>query len=137
MDQAQRTELAAFLLRISLGIMYLAHGVVLKLYTFGLAGTAGFFESVGLPAWLAYLTTAAEAAGGVLLILGVQTRLVALALIPSLLGAIIWVHAPNGWVFSAKGGGWEYPAFLIVASVAAALLGGGAYSLPRRARAAG
>ncbi len=135
MTQTQQTDLAAFLLRVTLGVMYLAHGLLLKVLTFGLAGTAGFFQSVGLPGWLAYLTTAAEAAGGVLLIFGVQTRLVALALIPTLLGAIIWVHAPNGWVFSAKGGGWEYPAFLIAASAATALLGSGAYSLTRPARA--
>ena len=129
MNQTQQTALAAFVLRISLGVMYLAHSVLLKLLTFGLAGTAGFFASIGLPAWLAYVTIAAEAIGGALLVLGWRTRVVALALIPSPLGAIIWVHAANGWVFSAKGGGWEYPAFLIAASVALALLGDGAYSL--------
>ena len=134
MNQAQQTDLGTFLLRISLGTMYLAHSVVLKIMTFGLAGTAGFFTSIGLPGWLAYATIAAEAAGGALLLVGVQTRLVAIALIPTLLGAIIWVHAPNGWVFSAKGGGWEYPAFLIVASVVQALLGDGAYALSGRVR---
>ena len=131
----QQSELAALLLRVSLGVMYLAHSVVLKLLTFGLAGTAGFFASVGLPGWLAYLTFAAEAVGGAMLVLGVQTRLVALALIPTLLGAIIWVHAPNGWVFSSKGGGWEYPLFLIAASVVLSLLGDGAYAVGRRMRA--
>jgi putative oxidoreductase len=136
-DQTEKTALATFLLRISLGVMYLSHSILLKLLTFGLAGTAGFFVSIGLPAWLAYVTIAAEAVGGTLLVLGWHTRVVALALIPSLLGAIIWVHAPNGWVFSNKGGGWEYPAFLIVASVALALLGDGAYALSRRARARG
>ena len=132
----QQSELAALLLRVSLGVMYLAHSVVLKLLTFGLAGTAGFFTSIGLPGWLAYLTFAAEAVGGAMLVLGVQTRLVALALIPTLLGAIIWVHAPNGWVFSSKGGGWEYPLFLIAASVVLSLLGDGAYAVGRRMRAA-
>ena len=131
----QQSELAALLLRVSLGVMYLAHSVVLKLLTFGLAGTAGFFTSIGLPGWLAYLTFAAEAVGGAMLVLGVQTRLVALALIPTLLGAIIWVHAPNGWVFSSKGGGWEYPLFLIAASVVLSLLGDGAYAVRRRMRA--
>ena len=131
----QQSELAALLLRVSLGVMYLAHSVVLKLLTFGLAGTAGFFTSIGLPGWLAYLTFAAEAVGGAMLVLGVQTRLVALALIPTLLGAIIWVHAPNGWVFSSKGGGWEYPLFLIAASVVLSLLGDGAYAVGRRMRA--
>jgi len=129
MTRAQQTELAAFLLRVSLGIMYLAHSVAVKLMKFGLAGTADFFVAVGLPGWLAYVTFAAEAVGGVLLILGVQTRWVALALSPALLGAIIWVHAGNGWAFTAPKGGWEYPAFLLVASAVQFLLGDGAYAL--------
>jgi putative oxidoreductase len=129
MTQHQQTELATFLLRVALGIMYLAHSIVLKLSTYGLAGTAGFFVGVGLPGWLAYVTFAAEAVGGALLILGVQTRWVVLVLSPALLGAIIWVHAGNGWVFTAPNGGWEYPAFLIVASVVQILLGDGAYAL--------
>jgi putative oxidoreductase len=129
MNQSQQTALAAFVLRISLGLMYLAHSILLKLLTFGFAGTAGFFVSIGLPAWLAYVTIVAEAIGGALLVLGWRTRIVALVLIPSPLGAIIWVHAANGWMFSAKGGGWEYPAFLIAASIALALLGDGAYSI--------
>jgi putative oxidoreductase len=124
-----RAELAAFLLRVSLGIMYLAHSIAVKLMKFGLAGTADFFVGVGLPGWLAYVTFAAEAVGGVLLILGVQTRWVVLLLSPALLGAIIWVHAGNGWAFTAPKGGWEYPAFLLVASVVQFLLGDGAYAL--------
>ena len=43
-----------------------------------------------------------------LLLVGVATRWVALATLPILLGAA-WVHLPNGWVFSAKGGGWDGP----------------------------
>ncbi|MGO4716346.1 DoxX family protein [Bradyrhizobium sp. 2TAF24] len=117
------------IIRVTLGLMYLMHSIVLKLLTFGLAGTAGFFVSVGLPAPLAYLTFAAEAVGGVLLVLGIQARWVALALLPPLLGAIIWVHGANGWVFNAAGGGWEYPAVLIAVSVALALLGDGALAL--------
>jgi putative oxidoreductase len=129
MTQTQQTSFAAFLLRVTLGIMYLAHSLVLKLGTFGLAGTAGFFVSVGLPGWLAYVTFAAEAVGGILLVLGMQTRWVVLALSPALFGAIIWVHAGNGWVFTATNGGWEYPTFLIVVSVVQFLLGDGAYAL--------
>lgn len=123
------TDYGVTLLRVSLGVMYLAHSVVLKLLTFGLAGTAGYFTSIGLPGWLAYLTFAAEVAGGVMLVLGIQARWVALALIPALAGAIIWAHGANGWVFTAPGGGWEYPLYLIVLSVAQALLGDGHYAL--------
>lgn len=124
------------LLRVGLGVMFLAHSVVLKLMTFGLPGTSRFFESVGLPGPLAYVTFAAEAVGGVLLVLGIGTRTVVLALAPFLLGAIVFVHLANGWVFTAPGGGWEYPAFLLIASLAQALLGSGAFALSDGGRSA-
>jgi putative oxidoreductase len=116
------------LLRVSLGTMFLAHSVVLKLLTYTLPGTAAFFESVGLPGWLAYATFAAEALGGAALVLGIQARGVALLLSPILLGALA-VHVPNGWVFTAANGGWEYPAYLFVLCLAQALLGDGAWAL--------
>ena len=128
MIEQRNAAIAAFALRVSLGVMYFAHSVILKYLTFTLAGTAQFFESIGLPAALAYLTFAAEALGGIALILGFKTRLVSLALIPILLGAF-WVHAGNGWVFSAANGGWEYPLFLIAVSGVVALLGNGAYAI--------
>ena len=119
---------AALVLRVSLGLMFIAHSAWLKLVVFTLPGTAQFFGSLGLPPVLAYVVFAAETVGGLALILGVQTRWVATALIPILLGAT-WAHAGNGWVFSNAGGGWEYPAFLIAASVVQALLGDGAHAL--------
>jgi putative oxidoreductase len=119
---------AALVLRLALGTMFLAHSVVLKLLTYSLPGTAQYFASVGFPGWLAYATFTAEALGGTLLLLGVQTRWVALALSPILLGAL-WVHHGNGWVFTAANGGWEYPAYLFVLCLAQAMLGDGAYAL--------
>ena len=111
---------AASLLRVSLGVMYLTHSVVLKLFTYGLAGTAGYFASIGLPAGLAYAVFAAEAVGGVLLLANVASGWVSLTLLP-ILGGALWAHAGNGWVFSNAGGGWEYPLFLMVVSVVVAL----------------
>lgn len=120
----------ATLLRVSLGLMFLAHSVILKLGVFTLAGTAAYFESLGLPAFTAYLVFAAEAGGGLLLLLGVQARWVALALVPVLAGAL-WVHSGNGWVFSNAGGGWEYPLLLVVLAAVQALIGDGALALTR------
>ena len=108
------------LLRVALAVMYLTHSIVLKVFTFGFAGTAGYFESIGLPGFVAYAVIAAEVTGGALLLANVRTGWVALALLPVLAGAL-WVHSGNGWVFSNAGGGWEYPVFLIVVSVAVAL----------------
>ena len=129
MTTRTNSDLGTLVLRVGLGVMYLAHSIVLKLLTFGLAGTASFFVGVGLPGWLAYMTFAAEVVGGVLLILGLWTRWVALALTPALAGAIIWVHAANGWVFTAPNGGWEYPAFLLLVSIVQFFLGDGSYAL--------
>jgi putative oxidoreductase len=131
MTAERSKEYGIALLRISLGVMFIAHSVVLKYFTFTLPGTAGYFESIGLPGFLAYVVFGMEAVGGILLVLGVRTREVAAALIPVLAGAL-WVHAGNGWEFSAAGGGWEYPLYLIVLSGAQVLLGQGAFVLSPR-----
>jgi putative oxidoreductase len=128
MIDSRTAPYAAFVLRVALGGMFIAHSLVLKHFTFTLPGTAQFFESIGLPAALAYLTFWAELLGGLALVAGVGTRWVAIALVPILIGAT-WVHAGNGWVFSAPNGGWEYPVFLIVASLVQALLGDGRFAL--------
>ena len=123
---------AALLLRLSSGALFIAHGLM-KVFVFTIPGTVGFFESLGLPGFLAYLTILAEVGGGLALVLGIATRAVSLALIPVLLGAT-WVHSGNGWVFSSEGGGWEFPLFWAIVQGAIALLGSGAYALKPSAR---
>ena len=124
----QRTApYAALVLRVTLGVMFIAHSLILKHFMYTLPGTAQFFESIGLPGALAYLTFWAELLGGIALVAGFATRWVSLALIPILIGAT-WVHIGNGWVFSAANGGWEYPVFLIAASLVQALLGDGKFA---------
>lgn len=127
MTESRNPAIATLLLRLSLGTMFIAHAL-LKYYVFTLPGTAQFFESLGLPGALGYATFAVELIGGILLIAGVRTRVVALTLVPVLIGAT-WVHAGNGWVFNAPKGGWEYPAFWTIALIVQALLGDGAYAL--------
>ena len=121
----------ALVLRLSLGVMFVAHGL-LKVLVFTVPGTVQFFESVGFPGVLAYFTIVAELAAGAALILGWHARWAALATVPILLGAAA-VHWGNGWVFSAQGGGWDYPVFLAAAAVVQFLLGDGAFALTRRA----
>jgi putative oxidoreductase len=130
MTESPRIDVAAGLLRTGLGIMFVAHAL-LKVYVFTPAGTVQFFASLGLPGWLAYATIAAELAGGVMLVAGAYTRVVAFALVPVLLGAT-WAHSGNGWLFTAPNGGWEYPAFLTLAAVVTGLLGDGRYSVGAR-----
>ncbi len=121
-------DLAAFLLRVALGAMFIAHSLILKLLVHTLPGTAGFFESLGLPGWSAYLVFALEAVGGAMLVLGIQARWVALALAPILAGAT-WAHWGNGWMFGYANGGWEYPLYLTLLAVVQVLVGDGAWAL--------
>ncbi len=125
----QRTApYAALILRISLGVMLLAHGLLLKVFTFTVPGTVGYFESLGYPGFFAYLVIAGEILGGIALVLGVWTRTVALLALPIVIGATLQ-HIGNGWVFSAPNGGWEFPVFWSFALVVQALFGDGAYAL--------
>jgi putative oxidoreductase len=119
---------AALLLRVSLGVMFLAHGLWLKVFVFTVAGTVGFFQSIGYPAAFAYLVILGEITGGLALLLGVWTRTASLLLLPIMVGATLQ-HVGNGWLFNVQGGGWEYPVFWTVALVVQALLGEGAYAL--------
>ena len=120
-------QYAALVLRLSLGLVFIAHGL-LKVLVFTLPGTVQFFDGAGFPGWMAYPVAFAEIGGGALLIAGVAVRQLSLLFLPILLGAL-WVHAGNGWVFSNPNGGWEFVGFLIVTTVVQALLGNGAFAL--------
>jgi len=128
MIDASTAPYAALVLRLALGALFLAHGL-LKLLVFKPAGAYGYFKSLGLPGWLAYATMACEFGGAGALILGIVPRYVALLLIPLILGTIVTVHGKNGWLFSNKDGGWEFPAFWAVALFVLFLLGDGMFAL--------
>lgn len=117
----------AFLLRVSLGALALAHGL-LKVFVFTIPGTVAFFQSLGFPGPVAYVVIVGELLGGLALLTGAYARVAALAMIPILIGATLQ-HAPNGWLFSNTGGGWEFPVFWIMALLAQALLGAGAFAV--------
>ena len=117
----------ALALRVALGAMFIAHAY-LKLAVFTVPGFEGFLGKIGLPTVLAWPIILAELVGGLAILAGFYGRLVSVALLPVLLGALV-VHAPNGWVFNAPNGGWEYPAFLAAAALAHALVGDGAFAL--------
>lgn len=128
MRNPELVDVAALLLRLSLAFMFFAHAW-LKIRVFTIPGTVQYFSSLGVPGFFAYLTIAAELAGGSLLFLGIGTRWVALALVPLIAGTIVLVHGKNGWLFTNKDGGWEYPAFWIVGLLVLAALGDGSAAL--------
>lgn len=125
-----RHDLGLLLLRTGLSGMWLSHGLLLKLLTFGAGGLSAWLIGIGLPGALAWPLILAEALGGTLILLGLAGRWVSLALLPLLLGAT-WVHAGNGWVFSSPGGGWEYPLLLAIVSMVHVLLGDGRLAVQR------
>jgi putative oxidoreductase len=116
-----------FALRAAVGLMFIAHAM-LKYAVFTIPGFAGFLGQLGYPAALAWPIFLAELLGGAAILVGFYGRWVQAALLPVLVGAVL-VHAPNGWLFTAQNGGWEYPAFLVVAAVTHILAGDGAFAV--------
>ncbi|HVC11914.1 MAG TPA: DoxX family protein [Burkholderiales bacterium] len=133
MIDSRTAPYGALLLRVALGLLFLAHGL-LKVLVFTVPGTVKFFASIGYPGFVAYLVILAELGGGAALILGLWTRWIALILLVEMIGVIAF-HFPHGWIFTAKGGGWEYPALWAVALLVLALLGNGAIAISGRSRA--
>ena len=130
MNHSTAQDIGRLISRVSLGVVLIVHSVYLKGVVFTLPGTAGYFESIGLPAVLAYVVFAVEAIAGVALVLGLRTRLAAAAAVPVLVGAT-WAHSSFGWLFTNANGGWEYPLFLTVMAVAQVFSGGGSLGLTR------
>lgn len=114
-------------LRLALGVIFISHALT-KAFVYTFPGTEQFFVSHGFPAWTVYPVFALELAGGIALIVGLGTRVVSLLLIPVMIGAIK-PHLANGMGFSNPGGGWEFPALLVVLLGAQAVLGAGALAL--------
>jgi putative oxidoreductase len=127
---------AALLLRVTMGLLFLAHAFIWKIWTAGMVHVVPWFVSQGYPAWFAWFVTGLEAAGGIALILGWRTRWVALAL-ALLMAGIVRQQFGNGWIYTSTHGGWEYPAFWTIALVAQAMLGPGALAWKPRTRPAG
>jgi len=119
--------IGALILRLALGTMWTAHAL-LKWFVFTIPGFGGWLESEGLPTFMAWPVFSLELIGGIMIVLGLYGRYVSALLIPIMLVAA-WTHSANGWVHTSAGGGWEYPVFLIFASIAYTLIGDGRYAL--------
>lgn len=130
MIDSRSAPYGAFVLRITLGAMWISHAL-LKWFVFTIPGLAAWLESQGFAAFFAWPLFLTEIVGGLAIVIGFYARHVALALTPVLLIAMS-THLGNGWVFTNEGGGWEYPAFLIAASITQWLIGDGALALRSR-----
>jgi putative oxidoreductase len=117
-------------------VLFLLHGLYLKVFLFGMAGVGKYFASLGLPDWFAWVVMLYETIGALMLILGVYTRWVAIFLGIHLLFAAHIGHGSKGWMFVANGGGYEFPVFWAIACFALALIGSGAQALKPEVRTA-
>jgi putative oxidoreductase len=122
-----RIQTGLTLLRAAVGAIFIAHGAQ-KLFVFGLDGVAGAFGQMGVPfAEVAGpLVALLEFFGGIALVLGLLTRWAALGLTINMLGAMVLVHAPNGFFLP---NGIEFTLLLGSASLALAIMGAGELSV--------
>ncbi|MCL9659258.1 DoxX family protein [Paenibacillus hunanensis] len=102
------------IMRVVLGILFLAHGI--SKFQMGMDGVAGWFQSVGIPGFLAYVVSPIELVGGILLIIGLFTRYVSILLIIVLLGAVFTVKLSAGLMGNGQMAGYELDlSFMLVA----------------------
>ena len=125
---AETTAAGLLVLRIVTGIIMIVHGWQ-KFFVDGIAGVSAFFGSMGIPLAGVSATAVAtiERVGGLLLIAGLGTRIVGALFAAAMAGAIVFVHAANG--FLATAGGYEFVLLLAAVGVALALTGGGRYAV--------
>jgi putative oxidoreductase len=125
----KQIDLALLILRLALGTVFVAHGGQ-KLFQFGLDGVAGSFGQMGIP--MASVTgpmvAFIEFFGGIAIILGLLTRLAALGVAGTMIGAITFVHAKNGFFLP---GGVEFTMMLFAAAISLVITGAGTYSIDR------
>ena len=134
MNEEAKNDIGLLILRVSLGIVFIAHGY-LKIFTFGIEHAMAVFDAHTVwhinmvPGWTAPLAAVIEWVGGILLVLGLKIRLVTPFLSAVAFGAGA-VHFENGWNYTSKpDGGWEYGIFLLICCIVVYLVGPGKYTL--------
>lgn len=127
----RRTELAALVMRLAVGMVFLVHGY-LKMFALGLEGTVNLFRTMGVPAPELFgpLVAFVEFFGGIALVLGLFSRYVALMLAVLLVVAILKVKLPLGLI-AQNACGYELDVALLAGALALLVLGPGALSLER------
>lgn len=110
----QKNEIGALILRVTLGILFFIHGLVK--FQGGIENTVGWFESINIPGFMAYVVALIELVGGIALIIGFATRLVSILLALLMVGAIITAKLPVGLLGNGQMAGYELDlAFLAIA----------------------
>jgi len=118
---------AVLVLRLALGSIMATHGWM-KVHH-GMQNFVQFVHSLGMPGWLAYASAWAEFGGGILLLIGLLTRIASLLILVDLLVAIVKVHLHNGLISHSGKPGYEFPLALAAMALVLALLGAGPIAL--------
>lgn len=123
----KQSEIGTLILRFVIGITFLIHG--LDKFQSGIGNIAGWFESIGLPGFLAYIVATIETVGGIAVILGLGTRIVSFLFILVLAGAIITVKSAVGFTGNGQMAGYELDLALLAIAVHLAINGSSLYSV--------
>ncbi|WP_340372853.1 DoxX family protein [Peribacillus sp. FSL E2-0218] len=122
-----KQEIGTFLLRVMLGATFFMHG--LSKFQGGLDNISGWFQSIGIPGFMAYVVATIELAGGLALIAGLGTRVISVLLVFIMAGAIIYVKLPAGFMGNEEGAGFEMDLVLMVIALHLVLNGSRLMSL--------
>jgi putative oxidoreductase len=106
------TKVMVTIMRVLLGILFMAHGI--SKFQMGFGNTAGWFGSIGIPEFVAYIVAFLELIGGIALIIGVATRYFSIGFILLLIGAIVTVKLPVGLLGNSEMAGYELDLALLV-----------------------
>ncbi|MFS0600945.1 DoxX family protein [Peribacillus frigoritolerans] len=107
-----KQEIGTFLLRVMLGISFFLHG--LSKFKGGLENISGWFQSIGIPGFMAYVVGMIELVGGIALIIGLGTRIISALLVFIMAGAIVYVKFPAGFMGNGEGSGYELDLVLMI-----------------------
>lgn len=123
-------QMGTVILRVVLGLIFFIHGLVK--FQGGIGNTAGFFDSVGIPGFMAYIVGSIELIGGIAMMIGLGTRIIAALFALILLGAIFTVKLSAGFL----NGGYELDLMLLAVSIHLILTGKTPYSIDSKLKAA-
>ncbi|AMM94344.1 oxidoreductase [Peribacillus simplex] len=110
-----RNEAGQVFLRVILGLTFFIHGV--SKFQGGIGNTAGFFDSLGIPGFMAYIVASIELIGGLAVILGLGTRIVSVLFVVIMTGAIFTAKLPAGFLGNGQAAGYELDLALLAMSV--------------------
>ncbi|MEC1179031.1 DoxX family protein [Metasolibacillus meyeri] len=110
-----KNEIGKVILRVVLGLTFFIHG--LSKFQGGIANTAGFFDSIGIPGFMAYIVAIIELLGGIVVIFGLGTRIVSTLLALIMVGAILTVKLPAGFLGDGQMAGYELELLLLAMSI--------------------